>query len=101
MFDLHIHSTYSDGTDDVETIINNIAKTNIKYFSITDHDVAESAREIFASKKLQKLIKDNGLTYVPGIEMTCKFNGYKMHILGYVFLQAFVIRRVCRENEYF
>ena len=83
MFDLHIHSTYSDGTDDVETIINNIAKTNIKYFSITDHDVAESAREIFASKKLQKLIKDNGLTYVPGIEMTCKFNNYKMHILGY------------------
>lgn len=83
MFDLHMHSTYSDGTDNIEEIINNISKTNIKYFSITDHDVALSAREIFSSEKLQGLIKENGLTYVPGIEFTCKFNGYKMHILGY------------------
>ena len=83
MVDLHMHSLYSDGTEDVETIINKVANSGIKYFSITDHDVADSAREIFSSEKLQNLIHSHGLTYVPGIEFTCKFNNYKMHILGY------------------
>ena len=83
MVDLHMHSSYSDGTENVETIINKVIDSGIKYFSITDHDVADSAREIFSSEKLQGLIHNNGLTYVPGIEFTCKFNDYKMHILGY------------------
>ena len=51
MIDLHMHSFYSDGTEDVETIIHKVAKTGIKYFSITDHDIADSAREIFSSEK--------------------------------------------------
>lgn len=83
MIDLHMHSLYSDGTEDVETIIHKVARAGIKYFSITDHDIADSAREIFSSEKLQGLIKEYGLTYVTGIEFTCKFNDYKMHILGY------------------
>ena len=74
MVDLHIHSLYSDGTEDVETIINKVASSGIKFFSITDHDLADSAREIFASEKLKSLIHSNGLTFVPGIEFTCKFN---------------------------
>ncbi|MBQ8425721.1 MAG: PHP domain-containing protein [Clostridia bacterium] len=83
MFDLHIHSTYSDGSDDVETIIDKIKETNIKYFSITDHDTALSAREILSSSKLQNKIKNYGLTYVTGVEFTCRFRGYKAHILAY------------------
>ena len=83
MFDLHIHSSYSDGSDNVEEIIDKIKDTNIKYFSITDHDTALSAREILSSERLMKKIKDYGLTYVTGIEFTCRFRGCKAHILAY------------------
>ena len=83
MFDLHIHSIHSDGTDSVEELIKNIKTAGIDYFSITDHDSAESAREIYESDYLKNLIHDNNLTYVPGIEFSCIFEGYKMHILGY------------------
>lgn len=85
MFDLHIHSTYSDGSEDVETIIDKIKNTDIKYFSITDHDTALSAREILGSERLINKIKDYGLTYVTGVEFTCRFRGCKAHILAYDF----------------
>ena len=83
MFDLHIHSTHSDGTDSVEKIIKNVKLAGIDYFSITDHDSAESAREIYESDYLKNLIHENNLTYVTGIEFSCIFEGYKIHILGY------------------
>jgi len=83
MLDLHIHSNYSDGSDNVEEIIDKIHNTDIKYFSITDHDTALSAREILSSDRLIKKIKDYGLTYVTGVEFTCRFRGTKAHILAY------------------
>lgn len=83
MFDLHIHSTFSDGTDSVYEIIEKVKLAGIDYFSITDHDSAESARYILSNKKLQDRIKELGLTYVPGIEWSCRFDGYKVHILAY------------------
>ena len=36
--DLHIHSSYSDGMNSPEEIIDSAIKANIKYISITDHD---------------------------------------------------------------
>ena len=84
MFDLHMHSTYSDGSDNVETLIDKVKKAGIKYFSITDHDTALATREILSSDHLKNKIKNYGLTYVPGIEFTCLYkNKYKLHILAY------------------
>lgn len=83
MIDLHLHTTYSDGTDTLEDLIENISKSEIDYFSITDHDTANSARRILTSEELKQKIKDNNLTYVTGIEYSCVFNGRNMHILAY------------------
>lgn len=85
MIDLHMHSTCSDGRDSVQEILKNVCDADIKYFSITDHDTAESGRQILASEELQKFIHDNGLVYVPGMEISCKYKGHKMHILAYDF----------------
>ncbi|WP_135604258.1 DNA polymerase/3'-5' exonuclease PolX [Methanococcoides sp. NM1] len=35
--DLHIHTTYSDGPDDLETIVQRAKDLNYKYIAITDH----------------------------------------------------------------
>lgn len=85
MIDLHMHSSCSDGKDNVEELLKNVKRAGIKYFSITDHDTAESGRIIFADKNLQKFIHDNELVYTTGIELSCKYKGHKMHILAYDF----------------
>ena len=85
MFDLHMHSTYSDGKDDLKTLIENVSQAGIKFFSITDHDIAEAGRVILGSQEYQNKIKELGLKYVTGVEFTCKYKGYEMHILAYDF----------------
>ena len=85
MFDLHMHSTFSDGKDDLMTLISNVANAKIKFFSVTDHDVAESGRVILKSQEYQDKIKELGLKYVTGIEFTCKHRDKEMHILAYDF----------------
>ena len=82
MFDLHMHTTFSDGKDSLEEIIDNVKNANIDFFSITDHDTAESARQILASNELQNKIKEKGLSYVTGCEFTCVYEGYG-HALAY------------------
>lgn len=85
MFDLHIHSTFSDGKDDIDTLIKNVNNAGIDYFALTDHDTALGCRTILNSEELKQKIRDNGLTFVVGAEFTCLFEGQKMHILAYDF----------------
>ena len=37
MIDLHIHSNYSDGTDNIPNILKKAEKFKLKHMSITDH----------------------------------------------------------------
>lgn len=74
MVDFHMHTTCSDGTDDVSTIIEKTK--DYEYFSITDHDSIESA----------KYIVKNGLdlpNYVRGVELSTVDNRQSVHILFY------------------
>ena len=74
MVDFHMHSMYSDGTDDIITILNKV--NSLEYFSITDHDSIESARYIM----------NNGLdrpNYVTGVELSTRDLGDSVHILFY------------------
>lgn len=85
IIDSHLHTLLSDGKDDVQTLIKNVGKTSANAFSITDHDTAESGRQILSSSELQELISSLGLTYTTGVEFTCTYKGHKMHILAYDF----------------
>jgi 3',5'-nucleoside bisphosphate phosphatase len=76
-FDLHTHTINSDGEYTTKELVNKIKESNIKIFSITDHDSIQSVKEI---KKIN--IKD--LKYIKGIEFSSIYNDeYNMHILGY------------------
>ena len=74
MVDFHMHTIYSDGTDDIYTILK---KTNdLDYFSITDHDSIESC----------KFIMNNGLNkpnYITGVELSTRDLNDSVHILFY------------------
>lgn len=65
-FDLHVHSSYSDGHDDVKTILKAAKKKGLDGISITDHDT------LSGSIAAQRAVKDLKLDMIilPGVEVT-------------------------------
>lgn len=76
--DLHIHTNYSDGLENIDSIIKNALKKNITTISITDHDNMYAYSEINIKK-----LKNLGLIVIPGVEMTCLYKECKIHLLAY------------------
>lgn len=84
-FDLHIHSSRSDGQYSVSELIEIIKKNNIKMFSVTDHDNTDSIEDV-------RNCDLSGLKYIPGVEISSILDDkYRMHILGYY------VSNECRE----
>ncbi|WP_300410533.1 PHP domain-containing protein [Lagierella sp.] len=77
MFDLHIHSTYSDGFFSVQEIVNMIKSKKLTGFSLTDHDTLRGVKEA------SYLAKINDLEFIPGVEFGINFMNKEVHILGY------------------
>ncbi len=75
--DLHIHTTASDGTWTTERLIREIKDSGIQIFAVTDHD---STANVTAA---QKLAREAGLRFVPGVEISATLEGKLFHILGY------------------
>lgn len=77
--DLHIHTSYSDGSDSVKELLDKILATNIRTFSITDHD------SILGSNEMASLIESTSspVNFIPGVELSCVSPKGKCHILGY------------------
>lgn len=72
--DLHIHSNYSDGSDSILELAENIKRAGIEIFALTDHDTVEGCIE------MQKLAFRR---FIKGVELTCICDNIKCHILGY------------------
>lgn len=71
--DLHMHTTCSDGVYTPEQLTAMAAERGIRILSITDHDtVAAYHDHTFA----------DGVTVIPGIEMSSEYDGEDVHILG-------------------
>lgn len=76
--DLHIHSNYSsDGEFEVSDIISKSLAQNIDYLSLTDHNSVKGIDEAIV------LAGKAGITFIPGIEIDCNFEGIDLHVLGY------------------
>lgn len=72
-FNLHIHSTYSDGKADFKDIIESAKNRGYKLISITDHNTIEG----------HKIYKDEIL--IPGVEFDCWYGYVFIHLLAYGF----------------
>lgn len=73
-FDLHIHTTASDGSDTPRALAGKIA--GLELFSVTDHDTIEGALA------MEDLVPE-GVRYLRGVEFSCITPAGKCHILGY------------------
>ncbi len=74
--DLHIHSTYSDGTLTPREIVTICKDLKLRVISITDHDTVAGVEETIDFA--QGLID-----VIPAIEMSSRIGSFDIHILGY------------------
>lgn len=74
--DLHMHSAASDGTDSPLLLAETVKAAGIRTFALTDHDTAAGVRQL--ADRLP-----DGVTFIPGIEFSCKMTSGKCHILGF------------------
>jgi 3',5'-nucleoside bisphosphate phosphatase len=77
--DLHLHTTASDGTWTNEILLQRIIEHNIKVFSITDHNSVEN------TLKMIDMCIDNGIVFIPGVELSCYHKQNEYHITAYGF----------------
>ena len=75
-FDLHIHTTASDGSDLPAELAEKVRAAGLRLFSVTDHDTIDGALE------MEKLVPD-GVRFIRGVEFSCVSPAAKCHILGY------------------
>ena len=76
--DMHIHTCYSDGDTTPNEIIKKAKREGIRIIAITDHDTILGNKNITLSKD-----EIQGITVVPGIELSAKIDKGRLHILGY------------------
>ncbi len=77
--DLHMHTNISDGSATPKEMVDEAIQKGMDVIAITDHDT------FTVTKELQTYAKENGLTLIAGIEMSCmdETTKRKVHILGY------------------
>jgi len=76
-FDLHSHTTVSDGTLTPEELVQKAIAEGFQVLAITDHD------NIAGIKTAQKLAEGSELEVVPGVEISVEYGPGTMHMCGY------------------
>jgi 3',5'-nucleoside bisphosphate phosphatase len=71
-FELHCHSTCSDGTEPPERVAARAAERGVEVFALTDHDTCEGTGVAVA-----------GARSIRAVEMSCDDGGRTIHVLAY------------------
>jgi 3',5'-nucleoside bisphosphate phosphatase len=77
--DLHVHSTFSDGSMSPTELVNYAHTLGLSAISITDHDTIEGVEEAISAGNRM------GVEVVPGLELSIKYGDCTVHLLGYFF----------------
>jgi 3',5'-nucleoside bisphosphate phosphatase len=76
-FDLHTHSTASDGTTSVEANVRDAVELGLEGLAVTDHDTTAG----FGAAR--DAAEGSGLELVLGTEFSAEHEGRSVHVLGY------------------
>jgi predicted metal-dependent phosphoesterase TrpH len=79
--DLHIHTTFSDGINTPEAIVEQAEKAGIAAMAITDHDNIQGFERAYEYAKSRK----DGILVLRGVEIDTDYKGRDVHVLGYYF----------------
>lgn len=76
-FDLHMHTTASDGVYSPKQLVQKAYDTGLKTIAITDHDTLSGVLEA------QEAGASLGVQVIAGVELSTKYKGKSIDILGY------------------
>ncbi|MHB9022808.1 MAG: PHP domain-containing protein [Armatimonadota bacterium] len=77
--DLHLHTTYSDGTLSPEALVAEAAARGVRVIAVTDHD------EVGGVAPARKAAEACGVEVWSGVEINTQVGRNEVHILGYGF----------------
>ncbi len=78
VIDLHTHSTASDGTEAPAVVVARAVAAGLDVVALTDHDTTLGWVEATAAAR------SHGITFVPGIEVSCSRRWQSIHLLAYL-----------------
>lgn len=74
--DLHVHSTFSDGTDTPTQLVEKAVSKDLRAIALTDHDTIDGVAEaVDVGNRL-------GVEIIPGVELSTFFDKKEIHIVG-------------------
>lgn len=75
--DLHTHSAVSDGTDTPAELVSKARRAGLDVVALTDHDTFDGLDDAVAAGA------GAGIEVVRGVELSTRFGGHSVHLLGY------------------
>jgi len=75
--DLHVHTTYSDGTFTPKEAVEYAKSKGLNCIAISDHDSVAGLKEALETAGLL------GIEVIPAVEISAEEDGKELHILGY------------------
>lgn len=76
VYDLHCHSTASDGVLDPSVLVERAAGMGVHFLALTDHD------ELSGLSEARAMARVHGLQLVNGVEVSITWRGSTVHIVG-------------------
>jgi predicted metal-dependent phosphoesterase TrpH len=80
VYDLHCHTTASDGDLSPAVLLNLAVEKGIKVLAITDHDTVAGTLEVL--KLQQEGVLPNTVRIIPGVELTSVLDNQMLHIVA-------------------
>ena len=80
LIDLHIHSNLSDGELSPKEIIDKAVNNGVSVIAIADHDTTLAYND-----ELFNYAKENNVKLITAVEISTKYKGIGIHVLGYNF----------------
>ena len=82
-YDLHCHTTRSDGADTPVELVDNAADRGVKGIAITDHDIVPPKTVTLNGKEIDicEYAESKGVLVIRGIEISCETEVEDVHII--------------------
>ncbi|WP_113906423.1 PHP domain-containing protein [Aliidiomarina celeris] len=80
--DLHCHSHISDGSLAPDVLVMRAAQMQLAYLAITDHDAIAA---VALARNAANTYGQGAPEIIAGVEFSCRWNGYEIHVLGWGF----------------
>ena len=77
--DLHTHTYHSDGTRSPKEVVDVSLAHGIDILCISDHD------NLAAYFEIKQYADSRNVTLIPGMELSCAYEGVDVHVLAYAF----------------